>query len=476
MYMENNVVILAGGQGKRMKTDKPKVLCNVIGEPMLEWVITACENAQLEKICVVKGFAADMIDEYVNKRSSKAEIQTVMQEERLGTGHAVMQAKEFLEAHKDGNTLVLCGDVPFIDEDTINGALELHIQRDCSVTVVTSRVENPTGYGRIIRNDKGISGIAEHKDCDPYQLAITEVNSGCYWFKTADLLDVLFEITPENAQGEYYLTDCIELLIAKGKTADAYISRNPNVALGADDRRGLLMLNDIARSEIIGKFLDDGIEFCCTDGVSIGNNVTIGAGTVIHSGVILRGNTVIGENCVLGNNCIIENTKVGNNVNLNNVQAYESIIEDDVKIGPYVQLRPNSHIMKGVKIGDFVEIKNSTIGEYTAVAHLTYIGDSDVGANVNFGCGVVTVNYNGDKKFRTVIEDNAFIGCNTNLVAPVRVGKGAYTAAGSTITKDIPDNALAIERGKAEIKEGYASRKLKARTEKYEQQKKNENN
>ena len=473
--MENNVVILAGGQGKRMKTDKPKVLCNVIGEPMLEWVITACENAQLEKICVVKGFAADMIDEYVNKRSSKAEIQTVMQEERLGTGHAVMQAKEFFEAHKDGNTLVLCGDVPFIDEDTINGALELHIQRDCSVTVVTSRVENPTGYGRIIRNDKGISGIAEHKDCDPYQLAITEVNSGCYWFKTADLLDVLFEITPENAQGEYYLTDCIELLIAKGKTADAYISRNPNVALGADDRRGLLMLNDIARSEIIGKFLDDGIEFCCTDGVSIGNNVTIGAGTVIHSGVILRGNTVIGENCVLGNNCIIENTKVGNNVNLNNVQAYESIIEDDVKIGPYVQLRPNSHIMKGVKIGDFVEIKNSTIGEYTAVAHLTYIGDSDVGANVNFGCGVVTVNYNGDKKFRTVIEDNAFIGCNTNLVAPVRVGKGAYTAAGSTITKDIPDNALAIERGKAEIKEGYASRKLKARTEKYEQQKKNEN-
>lgn len=476
MYMENNVVILAGGQGKRMKTDKPKVLCNVIGEPMLEWVITACENAQLGKICVVKGFAADMIDEYVNKRSSKAEIQTVMQEERLGTGHAVMQAKEFLEAHKDGNTLVLCGDVPFIDEDTINGALELHIQRDCSVTVVTSRVENPTGYGRIIRNDKGISGIAEHKDCDPYQLAITEVNSGCYWFKTSDLLDVLFEITPENAQGEYYLTDCIELLIAKGKTADAYISRNPNVALGADDRRGLLMLNDIARSEIIGKFLDDGIEFCCTDGVSIGNNVTIGAGTVIHSGVILRGNTVIGENCVLGNNCIIENTKVGNNVNLNNVQAYESIIEDDVKIGPYVQLRPNSHIMKGVKIGDFVEIKNSTIGEYTAVAHLTYIGDSDVGANVNFGCGVVTVNYNGDKKFRTVIEDNAFIGCNTNLVAPVRVGKGAYTAAGSTITKDIPDNALAIERGKAEIKEGYASRKLKARTEKYEQQKKNENN
>ena len=473
--MSNNAVILAGGQGKRMKTNKPKVLCNVIGEPMLEWVLTACENAGLDEICVVKGYESAQIDEFLDKRDSKAEINSVMQAERLGTGHAVMQAKEFLEANIDGNTLILCGDAPFIDADTINGALELHKSRDCGVTVVTSRVEDPSGYGRIIRNENGISGIVEHKDCNPMQLAITEVNSGCYWFKTADLLEVLFEIKPENAQGEYYLTDCIELIISKGKTADAYISGNPNVALGANDRRGLLMLNDIARSEIIGKWLDEGIEFCCTDGVSIGNSVKIGQGTVIHSGVILRGNTTIGENCVIGNNCIIENTQVGNGVNLNNVQAYESIIEDDVKIGPYVQLRPNSYIKKGAKIGDFVEIKNS-IGEYTAVAHLTYIGDSDVGANVNFGCGVVTVNYNGDKKFRTVIEDNAFIGCNTNLVAPVRIGKGAYTAAGSTITRDVPADALAIERTKAEIKEGYAARKLKNRTEKFEKQVKNSDN
>ncbi|MGN0594681.1 MAG: bifunctional UDP-N-acetylglucosamine diphosphorylase/glucosamine-1-phosphate N-acetyltransferase GlmU, partial [Hominimerdicola sp.] len=393
---------------------------------------------------------------------------TVMQEERLGTGHAVMQAVDFLKENSDGNTLVLCGDAPFIDADTINGALELHTSKNCGVTVVTSRVENPTGYGRIVRTDDGIAGIVEHKDCTPAQLAITEINSGCYWFKTADLLDVLFDIQPNNAQSEYYLTDCIELLINKGKNADAFVSSNPNVALGANDRRGLLMLNDVARGEIIGKWLDEGIEFCCTDGVSIGNNVKIGLGTKIHSGVILRGNTTIGENCEIGCNCIIENTTVGNNVNLNNVQAYDSIIEDDVKIGPYVQLRPNSHIKKGAKIGDFVEIKNSTIGEGTAVAHLTYIGDSDVGANVNFGCGVVTVNYDGDKKFRTVIGDNAFIGCNTNLVAPVRVGNGAYTAAGSTITKDIPDNALAIERGKALIKEDYALKKLKGRTEKFE--------
>ena len=431
--MENNVIILAGGQGKRMKTNMPKALCNVIGEPMLEWVLTACENAELDDICVVKGYEGQQIEDYLAQRKSKADICTVMQEERLGTGHAVMQAADFLKAHAEGNTLILCGDAPFIDAETIKGALELHTEKDCGVTVVTSRVENPTGYGRIIRTENGISGIVEHKDCTPMQLAITEINSGCYWFKTADLLEVLFDIKPENAQGEYYLTDCIELLIAKGKKADAFISANPHVALGANDRRGLLALNDIARYEIIGKWLDEGIEFCCTDGVSIGNNVTIGHGTKIHSGVILRGNTTIGENCNIGNNCIIENTTVGNGVNLNNVQAYESVIEDDVKIGP-----------------------------------LTYIGDSDVGSNVNFGCGVVTVNYNGDKKFRTVIEDNAFIGCNTNLVAPVRVGKGAYTAAGSTITTDIPDNALAIERGRETIKEGYAEKKLKARTEKFE--------
>lgn len=467
--MENTAIILAAGQGKRMKSDKPKVLCSVLGEPMLEWVITACENAGIEKICVVIGYHGEMIDEYLSKRSSRSRIVTVRQEEQLGTGHAVMQARDFLSESGSPNAVVLNGDAPFIDPDTIRNALELHIENDCAVTVVTARIENPTGYGRIIRTDSGISGILEHKDCEPYQLAITEVNSGCYWFRTDDLLGVLGELGNDNAQGEYYLTDCIELLIAKGLTADAYMSRNSTVVLGANDRRALLELNDVARAEIIGKHLDNGIEFCCTDGVSVGNSVTIGQGTVIHSNVILRGNTSIGENCVIGSGCVIENTKVGNGVNLNNVQAYESVIEDDVKIGPYVQLRPNSVIRRGVKIGDFVEIKNSTIGEYTAVAHLTYIGDSDVGANVNFGCGVVTVNYNGDKKFRTIIEDNAFIGCNTNLVAPVRVGKGAYTGAGSTITKDIPDNALAVERTPTKIKEGYGAMRLKNRTEKYEQ-------
>ncbi|MBR1739198.1 MAG: bifunctional UDP-N-acetylglucosamine diphosphorylase/glucosamine-1-phosphate N-acetyltransferase GlmU [Ruminococcus sp.] len=470
--MADNVVILAGGQGKRMKIQSPKALCNVLGEPMLEWVIRACEEAGLENICVVKGFAGEQIDAYLESRGG-TEIKTALQSERLGTGHAVMQAADFLKAQSGGNTLVLCGDAPFIDRDTIAGALALHKERGCSVTVVTSQVSDPAGYGRIIRTQSGISGIVEHKDCTPEQLLINEINSGCYWFRTDDLLEVLHDIRPNNSQGEYYLTDCVELLISRGRTADAFTSKNPNVALGANDRRGLLMLNDIARQEIIGKWLDEGIEFTCTDGVSIGSRVKIGTGTRIDQGVCLRGDTVIGKNCVIGNNCILTDTTVGDGVDLNNVQSNQAVIDDRAKIGPWVQLRPGTHIKAGVKIGDFVEIKNSVIGESTSVSHLTYVGDSDVGANVNFGCGVATANYDGEKKYRTTIGDNAFIGCNTNLVAPVVIGNGAYTAAGSTITGDVPDDALAIERGREVIKEQYAKKKLEARTKKFEDSKGN---
>ena len=223
------------------------------------------------------------------------------------------------------------------------------------------------------------------------------------------------------------------------------------------------MLNKTAREDIINRHLENGVEFTCTDGITIGRDVVIGAGTQILAGTILSGKTTIGSDCVIGPNCIIENSTVGNGTTLNYVQCYESQIDNNVKIGPFVQVRPGSHIKDGAKIGDFVEIKNSTIGECTAVAHLTYVGDSDVGGCVNFGCGVVTVNYDGEKKSRCTIEDNAFIGCNTNLVAPVHIGKGAYTAAGSTVTKDVPADALVIERGEARIIEGYAPRKLKNR-------------
>ena len=460
--MENNcnnskncAVILAGGQGKRMKSELPKPMFEVLGEPMLEWVLSSCEDAGLDGICVVKGYNAEVIENYIGNRCD-----TVMQEERMGTGHAVMMAVDWLKERMGGNVLVLSGDAPFIDAETISAALKKHTESGNSVTVITAEVENPHGYGRIIRSANGISGIVEEKDATAEQKLIREINSGAYWFKTDRLIYALGELKPNNAQGEYYLTDSVFILLSAGDRADTYISPNSDVVMGANDRKALLELNNCARMNAINRHLDNGVEFVCTDGVSIGRKVKIGAGTRILQGTILRGNTVIGENCIIGPKCIIENTGVGNATILNSDQAYKSVIEDNVKIGPFVHIRPDSHIKSGVKIGDFVEVKNSVIGEKTAVAHLTYVGDSDVGSKVNFGCGTVTVNYDGAAKHRTVIGDGAFIGCNTNLIAPVKVGKYAYTAAGSTVTKDIPDGALAIERADLYIKDGYTEKKL----------------
>lgn len=451
----NNVIILAGGQGKRMKADMPKPMFKVLGEPMLEWVIKSCEHAGLSNICIVKGYMAEIIDDYIDGR-----YQTVLQSERLGTGHAVMQAIPFMKENINGNTLVLCGDAPFIDEVTIKKSLELHESENNSVTVITSMIENPKGYGRIVRDGNSITSIVEEKDATIEQKQINEVNSGAYWFKTADLIEYLGELTQNNAQGEYYLTDSVFIAINKGRRANAYLSENPNVVLGANDRKGLLALNEVARMDVIEKHLENGVEFICTDGVIIGRDVKIGVGTEIKQGCTLSGNTIIGEDCVIGPNCLLNDTIVGNNTILNSVQSNQAFVGNSVKIGPYVQLRPNSTIHDNVKIGDFVEIKNSTIGEGTAVAHLTYIGDSDVGKHVNFGCGCVTVNYDGKVKNRCVIGDNCFIGCNTNLIAPVKLGKGVYTGAGSTVTKDVPDFALAIERAPFKMKNGYSLKKL----------------
>ncbi len=452
----NKAIILAGGQGKRMKADIPKPLFKVLGEPMLEWVVTACEKSNINDICVVKGFQGEMIDEYLNGRCK-----TVLQAERLGTGHAVMQAVPFLKEDISGNTLILNGDAPFIDEDTIKNSLEYHCRNNNSVTVITAELEEPFGYGRIIRNENGINGIVEQKDATEEQRKIKEVNSGAYWFKTADLIKLLDKITCKNVQKEYYLTDTIAIAISEGKNAGAYKSDNPDIIKGANDRKDLLNLNTYARMMVIEKHLANGVEFTCTDGIIIERGVEIGTGTEILPSVIIRGKTKIGNNCVIGTNSIIENCTIGNNVIINTSQIYDSIVEDSVNIGPYVHIRPESFIKKEAKIGDFVELKNSTIGEKTAIAHLAYIGDSDIGRKANIGAGTVTVNYDGITKSRCIIGDKCFIGCNTNLIAPVKLGKAVYTAAGTTVTKDIPDYALAIDRGVMKVKEGYTIRKLK---------------
>lgn len=457
----NQAVILAGGQGKRMKAPIPKPMFKVLGEPMLEWVLKACENADLSRICVVTGYEAKQIEDYLGDRC-----RTALQAERLGTGHAVQQTIPFLQEDTDGSTLVLCGDAPFIDSETIADSLVRHEQEGNAVTVITANVEHPFGYGRILRTDSGIAGIVEEKDATDAQRQITEINSGCYWFRTADLLTLLSKLTCENAQHEYYLTDTIAIALHEGLRAGAYCSHNPDVVLGANDRKGLLTLNTAARNAVLQQHMANGVGFTCTDGIIIERSVQIGAGTEILPNTILRGNTVIGENCVIGPNCVIEDTIIGNNVTLNTVQAYQSEIDGNVKIGPFVHIRPNSHICSGAQIGDFVEIKNTTVGEHTAIAHLAYLGDSDIGKHVNIGCGCVTVNFDGIKKSRCVIGDHAFVGCNTNLIAPIALGHHAYTAAGTTVTTDIPDYALAIDRGVLHVKEGYTLKKFANRSKK----------
>ncbi|MGN0665411.1 MAG: bifunctional UDP-N-acetylglucosamine diphosphorylase/glucosamine-1-phosphate N-acetyltransferase GlmU [Huintestinicola sp.] len=457
-------IILAGGQGKRMKSDLPKPMFEVLGKPMLDWVTDACRESEISDICIVTGFNSEIIEKHMGGR-----FDTVLQPERKGTGHAVMMAAEWLRSRDCDDVLILNGDAPFIDKETILGAYWQHDHKENAVTVITSEVDDPTGYGRILRTENGISGIVEEKDASQEQKKIREINSGAYWFNIEKLLYALDRIKPNNAQSEYYLTDTVFILLGAGFRADAYISANPMAVLGANDRKGLLMLNNAAKFDIIDKLLDSGVEFTSTDGVTIEKDVTVGAGTKILQGTIIKGRTSIGSGCVIGPNCLIENCTIGSGVQLNTVQAYDSVIESDAKIGPFVQIRPGSRICTGVKIGDFVEIKNSVIGEKTAVSHLTYVGDSDVGAGVNFGCGVVTVNYDGKDKHRTVIGDDAFIGCNTNLVAPVKIGDNAYTGAGSTITKDVPDGALAVERGKTQIIPEFGTKRLKDRTEKRKQ-------
>ena len=454
----NKAIILAGGQGKRMKADMPKPLFKVLGEPMLEWVIPACESAGVGDICVVKGFMGEMIDDYVGSRC-----RTVLQAERLGTGHAVMQAVPFLKEDESGNTLVLCGDAPFIDEETIRASLAVHEEQGNAVTVIMAELEDPHGYGRVIRTENGISGIVEQKDATDEQKLIREVNSGAYWFRTADLVELLGKLTNNNAQHEYYLTDTVSAALAEGKSAGAFKSENADIIKGANDRKDLLELNNYARNAVIEKHLANGVEFICTDGVIIERGVEIGVGTEILPGTILRKKTVVGKNCKIGPNTVVENCTIGDDVNLHTVQAYESTIEAGVKIGPYVHIRPDTTIKSGAKIGDFVELKNSVVGEKTAIAHLAYIGDSDIGRRVNIGCGTVTVNYDGITKRRCVIGDNCFVGSNTNLIAPVKLGKAVYTAAGTTVTKDVPDYALAIDRGVMKVNEGYTLRKLKSK-------------
>lgn len=460
-------IILAGGKGTRMKSKKPKVLVEVLFKPMLGYVVDACHAAGIEHLCTVTGFRAEVVEEFLNKNYGGS-IETALQAEQKGTGHAVMMAEDFLKRNAGRDVCVVCGDSPCISGEVIEEAYRYHKEQQNAITVVTAEMENPHGYGRIVRKNKQLQKIVEQKDASIEEQHIKEINSGVYWFNVDNLLSQLGSLTTDNAQGEYYLPQVIDLTLEQGGRVGAYLSEDSDIVLGVNSREELFRLNEKMRRSIIYKHFENGVQFASMDGVTIAPDAKIGVDTVILNGTIIKENVVIGEDCEIGPNAVIQNSEIGDRVKLNATQCYQSRIHSDVDVGPYVHIRPNSEIKSHVHIGDFVEVKNSVVGEGTGISHLTYVGDSDVGRNVNFGCGVVTVNYDGVKKNRCVIEDEAFIGCNTNLIAPVKIGKSAYTAAGSTITQDVPDYALAIARNKQEHKEEFAKKKLAGRKKKFQ--------
>lgn len=452
-------LVLAAGNGKRMKSEKPKVLSEVLFKPMICWVRDWCEKAGIGEICVVVSPEGEEIRGLFSEGTHFA-----VQQQRLGTGHAVMQAREFLKEHSGGDVLILNGDAPFIDDETIKGALQLHREQECDITVVTAEVDDPTGYGRIVRNQKNVAAIVEDADADDATRAIREINSGSFWFKVDFLLEALGQIKNDNAQGEYYLPDAVKVAVHAGRRVRAYCSPNRDIVLGANDRKGLLKLNEIARMRVLDRLMEQGVNIVCADGVLISPDAVIGADTAIYPGVIIKGKSTIGKGCTITGGSLIEDSVIGDGTLVNSSQIYSSAVGAGARIGPFTQLRPNCKIADGAKIGDFVELKNCNIGERTSVAHLSYIGDSDVGARCNFGCGVAVANYDGNRKYRTVIGDDAFVGCNNSLVAPVKIGENAYTASGSTITEDVPDGALAIARARQVVKPGWAQRfRLKKR-------------
>lgn len=452
-------IIMAGGKGTRMKSNGPKVMCEVLFEPMISHVVKTVKEMGAEDICVITGYEHEIVENFLADMDSS--VKTVLQNPQLGTGHAVMQARDFITAHKDDDIIVLNGDGPLIDADTLNKAYDYHKENNNSITLISAIVEDTNGIGHIKRDENGkLERIIEHKDAtEEEKKNLNESNAGFYWFNGNDLLYALDNITNNNAQNEYYITDSVAILIAAGKNAGAYVVEDAEVTLGANDRRQLNILNNIMRKNINETHMINGVDIPCTDGVMIGRDVQIGKGTRILPNTIILGDTKIGEDCVIGPNSWVADSEIGNGVVLDNCKITDSTIEDGVDCGPFVKVRAGSVLKKGVHIGNFVEVKNSIVGEGTKSAHLTYIGDSDVGAGVNFGCGTVTCNYDGKVKSRCKISDGAFIGCNTNLIAPVEVGEKAYIAAGSTITDDIPSDALSIARAKQVNKEGWVKEK-----------------
>ena len=447
-------VILAAGKGTRMKSKLPKVLHKAAGKSMVQHVIDAAKAAGAKRNIVVTGFGGEMVREAIGDQAEFAE-----QKEQLGTGHAVMQTAELLK-DETGTVMVLCGDTPLLTGDLLKKLFDAHIEAKAKATVLTAIMPDATGYGRIIRMaDGSVQKIVEHKDATEEERQVKEVNSGIYCFDAKALFESLKKVTNDNAQGEYYLPDVLEILQKQGEKIWAVAADDYESTLGINSRQQLAGAEKILRRRKNEELMAEGVTLMDPDTTYVDADVKVGRDTVIYPMTWLEGNTVIGEECEIGPSIRFQNVKAGNHVTGQFTYAHDCELEDGVILGQFTHIRPDTHLAEGVKIGNFVEVKNSTVGKGSKLPHLSYIGDTDMGSGCNMGCGTITVNYDGKTKFRTKIGNDAFIGCNSNLVAPVEVEDGAYVGAGSTITEKVPSNTLAIARARQTNIEGWKDKR-----------------
>ena len=457
--MPINAIILAAGEGTRMKSRHPKVAHKLLDKPLVWWTVDAARKAGADRIIVVVGNGADEVRAIF---ADAQDVECIEQTERLGTGHAVRVVRDAIGEFQ-GPTLVLYGDTPLVTPETIRALVDETRTNHNACTVLTMVPPNPTGYGRIKRADDGsVLAIIEHKDCTPEEQAeLTECNSGMYCFCGGRLTANIDKIGTNNAQGEYYLTDMVDIYVSMGEPVSALCSDDFSQMLGVNSRLQLATATKIMQARINERLMNEGVTMLDPNQVWVGPEVTVGRDTELLPQTMLWGATSIGDDCVIGPNTRLTNVTVADGSSVEETVGYDTVIESGVTVGPRAYLRPGTHLLDGAHVGTHVEIKNSTIGEGSKVPHLSYIGDTTMGSGVNIGAGSITCNYDGKHKSRTTIGDDVFIGSDTMMVAPVSIGDGALVGASSCITNDVPADALALERSKQLIIKGWAAARRK---------------